>query len=233
MSQPGGIPDLAKLDLDEDTENLFASPENDTKTQKRTPSVGLASADRQRQRSQSEVRETRLRTELERIREINRVVTGVTASLSKAKESMQMVDQTVNNASRLLSTWTRILSQTEHNQRLILNPNWHGATKDMENIENEELRRQQDAEQRAMEEQRRREEAQRHAEEEERRKAMVTPTSTRGTRGRGARHVSSSSRGHVGLSGQTQRGRGVPVGRASSNIGRGINSTRGRGRGLT
>ncbi|KAF1826406.1 uncharacterized protein K489DRAFT_297619, partial [Dissoconium aciculare CBS 342.82] len=118
-------------------------------------------------------REAQLKAELERIREVNSVIEGVTASLQKAKGNMNSVHSTVNNASTLLGTWTRILSQTEHNQRLILNPQWKGATQDLEDIENEDIRRQHDAQRRAAEEQRKREEAQRRAEEEERQRAIA------------------------------------------------------------
>ncbi len=99
---------------------------------------------------------------------------------------MQTVSKTVDNASALLNTWTRILSQTEHNQRLILNPDWKGATQDLVDLENETLQKQQEAERRAAEAERRREEAQRKAEDEERRRAAGTATysTTRGV-GRG------------------------------------------------
>src|SRR5687768_8101573 len=102
---------------------------------------------------------------------------------------MQTVSKTVDNASTLLNTWTRILSQTEHNQRLILNPNWNGATQDLLDIEAEALQKQQEAERRAAEAERRREEARRKAEEEERKRAAGTSgtsaSSTRGGIGRG------------------------------------------------
>jgi len=233
MSKHTDTPDIGKLNL-EDDEDLFASPESGATIQKQTPTSNASSAQKQRGRSHSEAREARLKAELERVREVNRVIEGVTASLTKAKENMGTVQRTVVNASTLLATWTRILSQTEHNQRLILNPNWHGASQDVEDIENEEVRWQHETERRAVEEQRRREEAQRRAEEEERRRAVATP-STRGaskTRGtRGTRGTSSSSRGYTGVGGQTGRGRGT-AGTRGSGIGRGTSATRGRGRGL-
>lgn len=233
MSKPTDTPDLAKLSLeDEDNEDLFASPESGATTQKQTPTSNASSAQKQRARSQSEARDSRLKAELERVREVNRVIEGVTASLTKAKENMGTVQRTVENASVLLGTWTRILSQTEHNQRLILNPQWQGATQDLEDAENEDLRRQQEAERRVQEEQRRREEAQRRAEEEERRRAVATPTGGRsGTKTRGVRGSSSSSRGYTAVGGQTGRGRGT-VGTRGSGIGRVSSTTRGRGRGL-
>ncbi|KAK3071783.1 hypothetical protein LTR53_008021 [Teratosphaeriaceae sp. CCFEE 6253] len=233
-------PDLARLSLEDDAdveeEDLFASPSSGATTQKHTPiaTTSFANAQQQQQqrneqqraRSQSETRDTRLRAELERVREVNRVIEGVTASLEKAKANMGTVQRTVESASTLLGTWTRILGQTEHNQRLILNPNWQGATRDVEDIEGDEARRQQEAERRVLDEQRRSDEAQARAEAEERRRAAVTPAGGRGTKTRGTR--GSSSRGYTGVGGQAGRGRGAPSTRGSG-IGRGANLS---GRGL-
>lgn len=245
--KPTSTPDAGKLSLeDEDVEDLFASPESGATTQKHTPSSQASSAhkhsrSRQRQEeTEAEARDARLRAELEKVREVNKVIEGVTASLSKAKENMETVNRTVHSASTLLATWTRILSQTEHNQRLILNPNWHGASQDLEDLENEDLRRQHEAERRVAEEQRRREEATRRAEEEERRKALASSTPGRGgSKTRGVRGTSSGTRGgYVGVGGQSGRGRGGNTGpgaRGGSTSGSGIarsGSTRGRGRGL-
>jgi len=236
MSKPSDMPDLENLELEDDAEDLFASPSNSgATTQKHTPTSGSSSAQKQRARSKSEAREARLRAELERVKEVNRVIEGVTAALTKARDNMGTVQRTVENASTLLATWTRILSQTEHNQRLILNPNWHGTTQDLEDDENEGLRRQQEAERRVLEDQRRREETQRRAEEEERKRAMATTSTSRGSsKTRGTRGTSSSSRGYGGygnVSGQAGRGRGTPSVRGSG-IGRGSSVARGRGRGL-
>ncbi|KAH9818169.1 DASH complex subunit duo1-like [Teratosphaeria destructans] len=236
MAKQQDFPDIGRLDLDDqDTEDLFASPSTTgANTQKHTPTSNVSSAQKQQQRarSQSETREARLKAELERVREVNKVIENVNASLTKAKENMGTVQQTVDNASTLLATWTRILSQTEHNQRLILNPRWQGATQDLEDAENEELRRQQEVERRAMEEQRRREEAQRKAEEEERRRAAAPATTGRGVnRTKSARGASASTRGYTGVGGQTGRGRGTAGSSRGSGIGRGT-GTRGRARGL-
>lgn len=202
--------------------------------------------------STEEAREAALRAELESVRNVNKVIEGVVESLQKAKSNMhvrrlspntiqprtnqrQTVSRTVNNASTLLQTWTRILSQTEHNQRLILNPQWQGATQDLVDIQEEEVQRQQAAERRAAEEQARREAAARKLEEERRRAETVNNPGTRG-RGRGsarARGTSTSGVNHVGVGGQTGRGglhrSGSTNNRAGSGIGRGL---RGRARGL-
>lgn len=152
----------------------------------------------------------------------------------------QTVSKTVQNASTLLQTWTRILSQTEHNQRLILNPQWQGASQDLVAIEEEETYRQQAAERRAAEEQARKEAAARKLEEEQRRAEAAPKTGTRGrgrgTRGRGASTstASSSTGGYVSVGGQSGRGISRTAstgGRAGSGIGRGLRG--GRGRGLT
>lgn len=94
------------------------------------------------------------------------------------------MSRTVNSASTLLNTWTRILSQTEHNQRLILNPNWQGATQDVADIENEAALRQQAAERREQELQQQREAAARKAEEEERKRRLGVKSTRGTTRGR-------------------------------------------------
>lgn len=149
----------------------------------------------------------------------------------------QTVHRTVTSATTLLQTWTRILSQTEHNQRLILNPGWNGASQDLADIETEALQQQQAAKRRELEEQARREAAQRKAEEEERRRvAAEVGKGTRGrgsTRGRVSSTASSSTRGsgYVGVGGQGGRGamRGSSSSRAGSGIGRGLRGSRGRG----
>lgn len=231
MSKPTDTPDLARLRLSHETEveDLFASPESGTTTHRHTPVSNTSSAQKQQQKSAAELREAQLRAEVDRIREINRVIEGVTASLVKAKGNMETVNRTVDNASSLLAIWTRILSQTEHNQRLILNPAWQGATQDLEDLDSEETRRQQEVERRAADEVRRREELQRKAEDEERRKAVAPSVGgTRGRGGRGTRGATTSSRGYVGVGGQ----RGGSSTRGSVGVGR-SNSVRGRGRGTT
>ena len=244
------VPDISKLRLKDDNfdEDLFASPDSGATTQKHTPASNASSAQKQnaapKQHKQSkedieEARNAQLRAELEKVREVNKVIEGVTASLTKAKDNMSTVQSTVNSASTLLATWTRILSQTEHNQRLILNPQWQGATQDLEDTENDELRRQQDAERRAMEEQRRREDAERRREEEERKRAAGEAKTagrglgrTRSTRGGG---YTADGRRVGGTTTPTSRGRGT-MGtrgtRGTAGIGRGTSATRGRGRGL-
>ncbi|ORY14834.1 DASH complex subunit Duo1-domain-containing protein [Clohesyomyces aquaticus] len=186
-----------------------------------------------------EAREAALRKELENVRNINRVIEGVVESLEKAKNNMNTVSRTVHNASTLLHTWTRILSQTEHNQRLILNPQWQGASQDLVDSQNEELYRQQAAERREAEEQARREAAARRAEEERRRAEAAAKAGPRGRGRGGARPRGATSSGYgatpssyVGVGGQGGRG----LNRSNSTGGRGSTSTgrgsRGRGRGL-
>lgn len=123
----------------------------------------------------------------------------------------QTTTQTVNNAHTLLDTWTRILSQTEHNQRLILNPAWSGATADLSEIENESMLRQRDAQRREAEEAERRaaaEERRRH--EEERRKVEAEK-----------REAANNARTATGRPGSrvSARGRGATVGRTTSAAG--------------
>lgn len=144
------------------------------------------------------------------------------------------MSRTVTSASTLLNTWTNILSQTEHNQRLILNPNWQGASQDVADMENETELKAQAAERRALEEERRREAAKRRAEEEERERQAGT--TARGTRGRGRGGLARGgskygiNAGYVAVGGQRGTGRGTTSTGRGSGIGRGVGGTRGRAR---
>jgi len=189
-----------------------------------------------------ESKEAALRNELQSVRKVNEAIEGVIDSLNKAQSSMKSVNQTVNSASILLNTWTRILSQTEHNQRLILNPAWQGASQDHADQEQEVYARQQAAERRELEEQERRAAAAKRAEDEERRKAeAATRTSNPSQRGKGrppgraTNTTQATTPGYVPMGGQGTKGgsRGSSTGarRTTSGIGRGIGSGRGRGAG--
>ncbi|PSK55909.1 hypothetical protein B9Z65_4787 [Elsinoe australis] len=229
--------DTGSLDLnDSDPDNLFA-PERQQKSQLDNHPSGRNSASQTPSRShyeQDNSRDEALRRELEKVRGVNEVVERVIRSLEKSADNMDTVNSSVRSASTLLDTWTRILSQTEHNQRLLLNPEWRGATQDLEDLENESMLRQQAAERRAAEEEMRREAAARAAEEEERKRA-ATPSGTRGSRARGRGSLSSTrgastTRGGTSVSGTAGR-RTTSATRAGSGIGRGIGGTRGRARG--
>ncbi|KAG7009419.1 hypothetical protein G7Y79_00002g005340 [Physcia stellaris] len=175
---------------DTDTEDLFASPSH-VEQKKAQKSKRLVSENTQIPKTPAssskpnptsgeskydteEAREAALRKELAGIRNINQVVEGVIESLDKSKSNMDSLSGTVTNACTLLQTWTRILSQTEHNQRLILNPSWHGATQDIADMENETILKQQEKERRDIEEAQRREASARKAEEDERRKSEAS-----------------------------------------------------------
>ncbi|KAK4164501.1 DASH complex subunit Duo1-domain-containing protein [Cladorrhinum sp. PSN259] len=220
----------------EDNHHLYATP---TPASNRAPGAsGGRSITPQQQSSNSnntrfetdESREAALQRELEGVRNINTVIEGVISTLERAKGNMGTVSKTVDNASTLLNTWTRILSQTEHNQRLILNPNWNGATQDLLDIDAEALAKQQEVERRAVEAERRREEARRRAEEEERKRAAGASTaSSSTTRGRGGltrgRARGLSSRGGAssgyGAGGSASGGSSGSSSRPASGIGRG------------
>ncbi|KAJ5577227.1 hypothetical protein N7535_004153 [Penicillium sp. DV-2018c] len=180
--------EMERLQLsDDDTEDLWNSPskrvtpknfKRNMSEEKIAPEPRATHDSNEPLFDNQEAREDALRTELEGVRNINGVIEGLLASLDSAKGNMETVSRTVTSASTLLNTWTRILSQTEHNQRLILNPNWQGATQDVIDIENEAIQRQQAAERREQALQQQREAAARKAEEIEKRRAQVT----RGTR---------------------------------------------------
>ncbi len=228
----------------EETEDLFASPSVPTKKKRPEQRSGISNSQPPAHPPDTEedhfaAHEASLRRELSSVRTMNQVISGVINSLEKAKSNMETVSATVSNASTLLSTWTRILSQTEHNQRRILDPRWQGASQDIADAENEVLLRRQEKERREAEEARREEARLREEEEEERRRLTEGPA-TKGPRARGRGVGRGTGRaggnGYVGVGGQggvrgTARAGGTTPGRAGSSIGRGIGSGRGRARG--
>ncbi|KAF2712792.1 hypothetical protein K504DRAFT_373109, partial [Pleomassaria siparia CBS 279.74] len=236
-------PDMWAHHLSDDESGLFDTPAVRKNKKDGSASAGEGAATGKTRTKEShytteEAREAALRKELETVRNVNKVIEGVVESLEKARSNMDTVSRTVHNASTLLQTWTRILSQTEHNQRLLLNPQWQGASQDLVDIQDEEAQRQHAAQRRAADDQARREAAARRAEEERRRAENPTKAGTRG-RGRGGvrpRGAPAASSGY-GVSGQ--RGRGVggssTAGRAGTGTGTGTGIGRGmraRGRGL-
>ncbi|KAI0187534.1 DASH complex subunit Duo1-domain-containing protein [Xylaria flabelliformis] len=207
---------------DSDHEDLLASP-SDTKAPKtkqldrpKTPSNPHSHYE-----DPEDAREAALHRELEGVRNINELIEGVIGTLERAKGNMQTVSNTVTTASTLLNTWTRILSQTEHNQRLLLNPSWKGASQDLADMESEAAAKAAAAERRAAEEERRRAEVRRRAEEQQRQReaAGSASGSTSTTRGR------VSTRGVRGTTRATARGRGIGTTRPTSGIGTGPSDT--------
>ena len=248
MAQSGTL-DLDSLSLSDsdrdDTEDLFASPFVPSKKPKAVQGQETSgqrpppppSPTPESYEDALANHEQALKRELSSLRTMNQVISGVVESLDKAKSNVETVSATVSNASQLLTTWTRILSQTEHNQRLILNPQWQGASQDLADAESEELLRRQDKERREAEEARRIEAREREREEEERRRMTeaATPKGPRG-RGRGRGTVRGTGRvgsgGYVGVGGQGGiRGtatRGAPSSTRGTATSRG--TFRGRGR---
>lgn len=232
-------------DPDIDAKDLFASPSSARKkpVQQKAPTAPSQPLTDSKAESE-DAREASLRRELAGIRNINEVIEGVVDSLAQAKgnldvcsirtylafyaySSLQTISRTVNNASSLLNIWMRILSQTEHNQRLVLNPSWRGATQDLSDMENERLQRRQEKERRLVEEVQKREAAMRKAAEDvKRRDEIASGRRGRGTTSRG-RGTGSTTTGGQSVRG-IRRGGGLIPGRGSSGIGRGFS---GRSRG--
>ncbi|KFY91646.1 hypothetical protein V500_04551 [Pseudogymnoascus sp. VKM F-4518 (FW-2643)] len=223
-------PASEKLIISDTEEDLFASPSRSPRASIPKPAAAAATEPPRESRYDAEAARTAtLERELASLQDTNAAIEGVIASLESARGSMGTVSTTVTSASTLLNTWTRMLGQTEHNQRLLLDPNWKGASQDLVDAENEVVMRAQAAERRAAEEARRREEARAKAEEEERVRLAGGTTRGRVTRGRGR-----GLRGSGSVGGQRPAsGLGRTASQRGSGIGRGgVASTRGRARGV-
>ena len=188
-------------------------------------------------------REDQLRKELATLKTLNGHLSTMLTSLEAAQGSMGTINSTVAQSSTLLNTWTRILSQTEHNQRLILNPGWQGASTDAAEIAADEARREAERQRRKEADERRKADRERKLEEErlKREAASTGAGSARGgvrsrvstTAGRGGVTGVRGTRGGVRGGSATASGRGVQRSTSVGARGRGTASTRaGRGRGV-
>ena len=157
-----------------------------------------------------EQRTAALTRELALLKSMNKTLDHLHSTLSTSRQNLGTLQTTIGASSTLLDTWTRILSQTEHNARLISDPSWEGASEDLvlaERERDEEERRTREAEQRADMER----------ERKEREKAVSAASSGKGeaTRKgvfRGAvRGTSGRGRSAVGRRGGVFRGRGRGV----------------------
>ncbi|CAL5872584.1 uncharacterized protein PFLUO_LOCUS6849 [Penicillium psychrofluorescens] len=238
MASRSAAEEMERLQLsDEDTEELWNSPSkrgahNPRSSDEKIPAAQPSHDAGDTLFDREEAREAALRNELQNVRHVNEVLEGLLSSLDRAKGNMETVSKTVTSASTLLNTWTRILSQTEHNQRLLLNPNWQGATQDVADIETEAIQRQQAAERREQALQQQREAAARKADEEERRRIAMGRTrgTTRGrVRGTGLGRTPSTSTSTSRTTAAT-RGSTTATRRPASGIARGGGVSRGRGK---
>ena len=176
--------------------------------------------------SASPDRTASLQAELAAVQRMNAVISNLLSSLHRAKANMSTVQQTVSNASRLLDTYTRILAQAEHNQRLLLHPEWKGASDDLAHFDDEVRQRDLERERREREERLKAEERERKRrvaeEEEERRRQVPTTPGRRGSvRARAGLGAGGSSRG---FGGHTARGSVSGIGRPVSVSGRSVAS---------
>jgi len=144
--------------------------------------------------------EDKLRQQLIDIQRLNEAFSSYHTAIQAVREKQKSLVTKVHQTKQLLDRYVSILGQTEHNARLLLDPNWEGAQADEARIL-EEKRREEQA-RREHEEARRREEAERERRETEAREAAVRSAASRGrgaprgTRGRGAAPV---VRGRTGI----------------------------------
>ncbi|OAQ96185.1 hypothetical protein LLEC1_06312 [Akanthomyces lecanii] len=218
-------------DLEYTESDIWASPQH-TRPPK-TPKTPKTPRTPRTPASEGPDRDALLRKELEGVRNVNEAIEGLIGTLEQAGGNMDVVTQTVNNASTLLNTWTRILSQTEHNQRLILDPRWKGTTEDLAEQEAEALQRQQEAERRAREEEQRREELRRRREEEETKRRLAPgsrpirgASSSRGTASRARARAGSRIGAASSYSSYSSQNTSSSSSRGTSAIGRGVGTAR-------
>ncbi|RKP35096.1 DASH complex subunit Duo1-domain-containing protein, partial [Dimargaris cristalligena] len=73
--------------------------------------------------------------ELETIRRINKSLETISACLSGITNNVRSFHQTISQTKELVGTWGDIFSETHRVQSLLMDPNWQGATYDLETLE--------------------------------------------------------------------------------------------------
>ncbi len=77
------------------------------------------------------------KAELAGLNRLNGAIEKVINALDSAARNTEDVNETVQDADRLLNLWIRVLARSEQSQRLILDEEWGGASSDLQAIEAE------------------------------------------------------------------------------------------------
>ncbi|KAH7060245.1 DASH complex subunit Duo1-domain-containing protein [Linnemannia elongata] len=67
-------------------------------------------------------------TELEETRRLVRAFDAIDTSMNEARDKLKTFYKTADETNTLLDMWIRVLSQTEHTQKLLQDPAWEGQT---------------------------------------------------------------------------------------------------------
>ncbi|KAF9359446.1 hypothetical protein BGX26_012346 [Mortierella sp. AD094] len=95
-----------------------------------------------------------IQTELEQTKRLVNVFDAIDLSMTEARDKLKTFYKTADETNTLLDMWIRVLSQTEHSQKLLQDPAWEGQS--MEEARDREYQERRAAYQQAMEEANRR-----------------------------------------------------------------------------
>ena len=126
--------------------------------------------------------------ELENLQRLNLVIENVISAMDASTENAERVNATVKNADKLLDLWIRVLAASDASQKLILDENWQGTSRDLQALEEEQTQASRRAQEQREAAERQQEESlarQRRAEEERARLDSQSSTTGRVARGRG------------------------------------------------
>jgi hypothetical protein len=140
-------------------------------------------------------RQAALESELDRVSRLNDVLRSVIKAIDTAQGNVQQIIQTAQDTDKVLDRWVAIMSQTEHTYQLLRNPQWQGASKDLE-VQAEKARQRELERQRQQQLQREAEE--RALREAEQQKIKRERDEVRNRRIYGSRRAASSSTATAG-----------------------------------
>ncbi|KAK9729279.1 hypothetical protein K7432_000429 [Basidiobolus ranarum] len=105
-----------------------------------------------------------LAEELRKAQQLNFALCKVKDNLSGARTKLQHFSNTVGQTESLLNIWSKLLSQTEHTQKLLSDPNWEGVS--LDNLRIQQLHAEKEKREKEAKERREREERRKREQEE-------------------------------------------------------------------
>ncbi|KAF9437781.1 hypothetical protein BGZ76_011167 [Entomortierella beljakovae] len=132
-----------------DVETLNATTNQEQQEQSQNNENGKANLESQ-PRVGGRATEPSIQTELDQTRRLIKVFEVIDSSMTEARDKLKTFYKTADETNTLLDMWVRVLSQTEHTQKLLQDPAWEGQT--LEEIRDKEYQERRAAYHLAMEE---------------------------------------------------------------------------------
>ncbi|KAJ2300045.1 hypothetical protein IWW54_006394 [Coemansia sp. RSA 2705] len=152
--------------------------------------------------------------ELEELRRVRRALSKMNQGIENVQQQIKYFNSNVSQTTQLLDIWVRVLSQTMHNQRFLLNEDWQGSSMDaakLDGLIQRDIQRQEAVERQAREAELKREQELAEAREREKQRAELALAAENANR-LAARSRAGGMPGRRPPPGPAARGRGAAAG---------------------